>query len=355
MAIDDYRDYKKRQSSSQSRTSSSRTSSTSRSRTSSSSSRGRTSSAGRSSTTRKRPSGTVVKKRKRVKKYRLTKEGKEFFQKLGLFIGLGTFSVAAIMGLVEGGNLGNTQAETTTPPGIYGEDTRDKTPADVLEEMTGGVENDTLDTYVSTYAGKEYKFCSEEYALEIAQDAIDNVNEMFGNAGMNPLVPGSENYLPDYFDKYMLAGLAFQESTFRYQEADGDPIYSSVKARGMCQCKEDTLDYIKWYAKTVLGVELSYEFEDLDDPRISIEVAAMVLATNAENSFKPTRKNNAFSQAGITFSPEAQKTMMLSSYYHGANGVVNRLLKSGTTTSDYAKGILANEEMLRDKYGEMQR
>lgn len=351
MAIDDYRDYKKRQ------TSGSSKSTSSRSRTSSSSSRSRTSSSNRSgsSTTRRKPTGTVVKKRRRVKKYRLTKKGKELLQKLGIYTGLGVFSVAAIMGLVEGGNLSNTKAETTPTTGIYGEDTRDKTPADVLDELTGNTESSTPDTYISTYGSKEYKFCSQEYALEIAQDAIDNVNELFGDAGMKPLVPGSENYLPDYFDKYMLAGLAFQESTLRYQEADGDPIYSSVKARGMCQCKEETLDYIKWYTKTVLGVELDYEFEDLDDPRVSIEVAALVLATNAENNFKPTRKNNAFSQAGIAFSPEAQKTMMLSSYFHGANGVVNRLLKSGTTTSDYAKGIIANENMLREKFGEMTR
>lgn len=348
MAIEDYKNYRKKQSSSSSR-STSRSSGSSRSRTNSSS-RGRT-----TSTSRKRPTGTVVKKRKRVKKYRLTKEGKEFFQKLGLYLGLGSVGVAALFGIANAGQLGNTRAETTTPPGLYGEDTRDKTAEDILNEMTGAVESETPDTYISNYGDKEYKFCSQEYALEIAQEAIDNVNEMFGNAGMNPLVPGSEEYLPEYFDKYMLAGLAFQESTLRYQEADGDPIYSSVKARGMCQCKEETLDYVKWYAKTVLGVELGYEFEDLDDPRVSIEVAAMVLATNAENNFKPTRKNNAFSQAGIQFTPEAQKTMMLSSYYHGANGVVKRLLNSGTTTSDYAKGIIGHEAMFRDKYSEMQR
>ncbi len=352
MAIEDYRNYKKKQSSSSTR--SSRSSSTSRPRTSSSS-KGRTSSANRS-TTRKRPTGTVVKKRKRVKKYRLTKEGKEFFQKLGLYFGLGSIGVATLVGLINGGEIGRTKAETTNPPGLYGEDTRDKTAEDILNEITGGVgENETKDTYISSYGKQDYYFCSQEYALELADDAIDNVNEMFENAGMNPLVPGSENYLPEYFDKYMLAGLAFQESTFRYLEADGDPIYSSVMARGMCQCKEETLDYVKWYAKTVLGVELDYDFEDLDDPRVSMEVAAMVLATNAETHFKPTRKDNAFSKSGISFSPQAQKTMMLSSYYHGAQGVVNRLLKSGTTTSDYAKGILSNEAMLREKYGEMQR
>ena len=350
MAIEDYRNYKKKQSSSSTRSS---RSSSSRPRTSTSS-KGRTSSSTRSST-RKRPTGTVVKKRKRVKKYKLTKKGKEFLQKLGIYTGLGVFGIAAIAGLIEGGELGNTKAETTNPPGIYGEDTRDKTPEDVLNEMTGGSQKDAPDTYVSSYGNKDYYFCSQEYALELADDAIDNVNEMFEGAGMNPLVPGSENYLPEYFDKYMLAGLAFQESTFRYLEADGDPIYSSVKARGMCQCKKETLDYVKWYAKTVLGVELDYDFEDLDDPRVSMEVAALVLATNAETHFKPTRKDNAFSQAGIRFSPEAQKTMMLSSYYHGAQGVVNRLLKSGTTTSDYAKGILSNEAMLREKYGELQR
>ena len=352
MAIEDYRNYKKKQSSSSTR--SSRSSSTSRSRTSTSS-KGRASSSSRS-VSRKKPTGTVVKKRKRVKKYRLTKEGKEFFQKLGIFFGLGSFSLAAIMGIVEGGDLSSTKAETTNPPGLYGEDTRDKTAEDILNEMTGGAEeSEASDTYISSYGSKDYYFCSQDYALELADDAIDNVNEMFENAGMNPLVPGSENYLPEYFDKYMLAGLAFQESTFRYLEADGDPIYSSVKARGMCQCKEETLDYVKWYAKTVLGVELDYDFEDLDDPRVSMEVAALVLATNAETHFKPTRKDNAFSKSGLRFSPEAQKTMMLSSYYHGAQGVVNRLLKSGTTTSDYAKGIIANEAMLREKYGEMQR
>lgn len=350
MAIEEYRDYKRKQSSSSSR---SRT--TSRSTSSRSGSTRGSASRGTSST-RKRPTGTVVKKGRRVKKYRLTKKGKEFLQKLGLFVGLGSFSALAIMGMIDGAEVGPAQAETTNPPALYGEDTRDKTATDAMNDILNGYTTPAIpDTYVSSYGEKEYNFCSQEYALELADSAIDNVNELFGNAGMKPLVPGSEEYLPEYFDKYMLAGLAYQESTLRYSEADGDPIYSSVKARGMCQCKEETLDYVKWYAKTVLGVELDYEFEDLDDPRVSMEVAALVLATNAENYFKPTRSNNAFEQAGIKFSPGAQKTMILSSYYHGAQGVVNRLLKSGTTTSDYANGILGHEAMFRDKFGEMGR
>ncbi|MBE5738641.1 MAG: hypothetical protein E7354_02830 [Clostridiales bacterium] len=355
MAIEDYRDYKKKQTNNRPSSQGGRPTPPGGRPSGVRTGGGSRHSAPSNNGNRPRPTGTVVKKKKKVNRYVLTEEGKKFFKNLALWTGIGAIGVAGVVGLVD--NIIDSQADiddNKDATAIYGEDTREQTAEDVLNNILGGSENGSSnDTYVANYAGESYNFCSEEYALELAQNAIDKVNALFSGAGMKPLVPGSDTYLN--FDKYTLAGLAFTESSFRYSEADGDPLYSSVKARGMCQCKAETLDYVKWYVKTVLGEELDYEFEDLDDPRVSMEVAAMVLATNVENYFKPTRKNNAFAQSGLEFSPELQKSMMLASYNAGAQGVVNRLLETGATSSEYARTIIQYENAFREKYSGLER
>lgn len=304
--------------------------------------------------------GGYVKNGRKVKKHILTPYGRKFFARLGVTAMVGAIGITTAVGLATRGKVvaEDKYAHTTTPPAMVENGSVDRDNRLDEDFVFGNMDNEISEEqgiYISSYGSKQYKYCTEEYALQLAEDAIENVNEMFGNAGMKPLVEGDDEYLPDYFDKYMLVGLACTESSLRCEGADGEPLYSSVKARGMCQCKEDTLDYVKWYAKTVLGVKLDYEFEDLDDPRVSLEVAALVLATNAENYYKPTKKDNAFSQSGLSFSQDAQKKLMLSSYYYGGKGALNRLVKNGTTSSDYANKILNYESSLREKYGEMSR
>ncbi len=354
MAIDDYRRYKEGRSSSTKKQTASRSSASRTTRSVSNGTKRNPSQSVKTSTVRKRPTGTV-KKKKRYKKYRLTEKGKKFFGTLGTIFTVGTIAVilsAMLSGEpveVPGLTTDNTTGSPNTSAGqLYD---RNDTALFAPEESTED-EEDMVDvqTYVSYYNGREYNFCTEDYVLELAEDAIDAVNSAFGEAGMNPLVPGSKNYLPEYLDKYVLAGLAMTESSFRINETDGDPLMSSANARGMCQCKEDTLDYVKWYAKSVLNVDIPYDFDDLDDPAVSMEVATWVLATNAENYFKPTRKNNAFDQAGIKFNEDIQKTMVLTSYNRGAQGVVNRLVNNGQTSSDYAERILSYSEQFRNKY-----
>jgi len=199
-------------------------------------------------------------------------------------------------------------------------------------------EEDYEKTYIGYYGQTKYEFITTEYALQLAEDAINNANEILADNG--------KKALPEFFDKYLQAGLAYQESNFRVKREDGTGLYSVVGAQGLCQIRDNLsmVDVNNWLE--TMGVNVEYTKEDLNDPRKSMEISVLYQALVLNNYCK-------------NMTPEMQKYVMLMAYNIGPTKAKNmdrnefeeRYMDN---EGSYANKIINFANKFRDKYPSME-
>ena len=210
------------------------------------------------------------------------------------------------------------------------------------------------DTYYDYYAGTKYEFATPEYALELAESAINNVNEMLKD--LPPINEGDENFLPEYVDKYLLSGLAMQESSLRIRKADGGKVISSVGAVGICQIKASMAlkDVQDWLVQ--LGIDKEYTSEDLSDPEKAMEVSALYQGLLLHKYYRADK--DIYNHIGRAFSPKLQEILMLSAYNSGLgtirNAVENEKFFENYYNNEYsyANKIIGHSKNLEERFPE---
>ena len=210
------------------------------------------------------------------------------------------------------------------------------------------------DTYYDYYAGTKYEFATPEYALELAESAINNVNEMLKD--LPPINEGDENFLPEYVDKYLLSGLAMQESSLRIRKADGGKVISSVGAVGICQIKASMAlkDVQDWLVQ--LGIDKEYTSEDLSDPEKAMEVSALYQGLLLHKYYRADK--DIYNHIGRAFSPKLQEILMLSAYNSGLgtirNAVENEEFFENYYNNEYsyANKIIGHSKNLEERFPE---
>jgi hypothetical protein len=196
--------------------------------------------------------------------------------------------------------------------------------------------------YVDTYDGQEYLFCTRDYVYQLAQQALNNCEQLFAN---DPAVKdmGKNGFYQDFFDEDMLAAITYTESTFRVQKTNGQPLESHTGALGMCQVEPTAIDTINSWLVSPMEVEgVNYTKADANDPLKSLEMATLLLIRNSKNETKPS--DETYTQLGVPYSEELEEKLLIAMYFYGEGNVKNAC-KNRTLFDTYL-----NPEW-RDAYG----
>lgn len=216
---------------------------------------------------------------------------------------------------------------------------------------------------VKKYGGTNYYMMSEDFAVKIAGESMARVEQMLKENVPNiaPLAPGDDTFYPDYYDAYMLAGLSMTESDFRICTEDGTPLTSNVGALGPMQIKPETVDYVNYWVKDVMGIKgVQYTINDLTDPEKSMDIANLYLISCAKNYTRDNCNNPIFKKMGVDFSKTRQQQILIAMYNEGPGNMLNHAedgsiysyLKEGPKTN-YLNKVLTKTEQIRVNQQEM--
>ena len=209
-----------------------------------------------------------------------------------------------------------------------------------------------LSPTLTTYGGEEYYMFSTEQILEIGRQSLAECEKVLGEVdGLRHFGKNGETVFPDFYDEYLIAGLAFTESSYRIYDEDENLLKSSANAYGLTQIKASTIDYVNWWMEEVMGLENpGYTIEDLKDPRKAMEITNYFNLSSILNYVRDSKP--IYIAAGAT--EQGQKEAMIAIYNAGA-GNVQAYAKSGTLhqylssgpKSNYVNKVLSHEAQIR--------
>ena len=216
------------------------------------------------------------------------------------------------------------------------------------------------DTYVDTYQGIEYRYCSKNYVERLSRQALKNVDKLMHQVpNMSPVGTKTGSFYPEYFNVHMLSAIAYTESTYRYIEADGDPLVSEDGAIGMCQLTPGAIKTINEWLSDTMELDKQYTVEDASDPLKSLELAILYNIRNSKNRLKEGKAN--YEKMGVKFSLDLQEKLLYAMYFYG-EGNVQIAINNGkifdtylnpewrdSNDHNYVNKVLENKEKL---YGE---
>ena len=176
---------------------------------------------------------------------------------------------------------------------------------------------------------------------------------------MSPVGTKSGDFYPEYFNVNMLSAIAYTESTYRYIEADGDPLVSEDGAIGMCQLTPGAIKTINEWLSGTMELDKQYTVEDASDPLKSLELAILFNIRNSKNRLKEGKDN--YEKMGVKFSLDLQEKLLYAMYFYG-EGNVQSAINNGkifdtylnpewrdSNGHNYVNKVLENKEKL---YGE---
>ena len=244
--------------------------------------------------------------------------------------------------------------EPSKDNGKYNEKGEFETPSilDNVDFDTTTQNKPNLEPTLSYYGEEEYYMFSTEQILELGRQSIAECEAVLNQVdGLRHFGNDGNSIFPDYYDEYLIAGLAYTESTFRIYDEDKNLLKSHADAYGLTQVKKETIDYVNWWMENILELENpNYTLEDLKDPKKAMMITNYFNLSSILNYIRGAKP--LYEAVGCT--TQGQKEVMLAIYNAGAgnvttymdNGTLHRYLSSGSK-SNYVNKVLANESQIR--------
>lgn len=176
---------------------------------------------------------------------------------------------------------------------------------------------------------------TEDQVLDLAEKSLIKIRENLVANGATPMVEGSNQFYPDWFNAKMITSIAFMESSFRTSNKDGSPLLGygeSQRARGMCQLLPSTVDQINLWLKNTMDSDLSYTYEDCDNPNKAIEMCILLCIMNTKNYFRYGK--DIYKDLDFKDNPNLQEKCVVASYKYGPGNVL-KAYKNGELLDKY--------------------
>lgn len=211
-----------------------------------------------------------------------------------------------------------------------------------------------------SYNGVEYYTMNTEYVLKTAKESLIRIEKLLKDnvEGLTPVAGTSGNFYPDYYNEYMLAGIAYTESSYRICTKDKLPLTSKDGALGPMQILPTTVDYVNYWLNDVMEIkDISFSTKDLIDPAKSMDIANLYLISCAKNYAKPTSRNSLFKYLNEDFSRARQQELIIAIYNegpknmldHAQNGNIYDYLKEGSK-QNYLNTVLKNANNIKQNH-----
>jgi len=192
--------------------------------------------------------------------------------------------------------------------------------------------------YYDEYQGEDYLFCPESYILELADFAINKLEQEYKQSGtLTPLEDGG--FIPDCISPELVAALCLMESSNRIEDKNGNPIAANNKidnpnsAKGILQQKPVFVTDANNYSLSHGGD--GYTLEDRYNPLTAMEMCV----TNLNRIYRAYLQKGRATYTALTqngYSEEKILGALIVSYSDG-EGNMSNWAKSGIL-----EGVLSN-------------
>lgn len=229
-------------------------------------------------------------------------------------VAAGTLATLTVIGFLVGNNLSSHQENNQ--PVI---DTT--TSAEVItirpDETTNA--NTSEITQAEEYG---YKLTTEQI-LRLADKSLSKISKELMSHGATPMSAAGNEFYPEWFNKEMITSITLMESSGRATNADGSPLfgYGTVnRARGMCQMLSSTVDQLNYWLHNTMESDLSYTYEDCDNPEKSVEMCILLCIMNTKNYFRPGK--DIYNALDFGNNEDIQMQCVVGSYKYGPGNIM---------------------------------
>lgn len=179
---------------------------------------------------------------------------------------------------------------------------------------------------IKSIKGVDYYCCTPECTLELARQSMARIQKLLQSAGATPVGLDSGEFYPEYYNEYLLSGIAMTESSLRVCTTSGEPLVSKDGAIGLMQVLPKTVSTINdWLVDTMGITGLSYTTQDLSNPEKSMDIANLTLIWICKNYCKPNCNNPLYKKMDKEFSLADQKNILIATYEQGPDEMIKHI------------------------------
>ena len=230
-------------------------------------------------------------------------------------VAAGTLATLTVLSFLVGSNLASLEdkekpvVDTTTPAEVI-----TNKPAEPTQDYASEI----------TQPEEEYGYkLTTEQILRLADKSLGKISKILMSTGATPMSTSGNEFYPEWFNKEMITSITLMESSGRATNADGSPLYgygTTQRARGMCQLLPSTVDQINYWLHNTMESDLSYTYEDCDNPEKSVEMCILLCIMNTKNFFRPGK--DIYQALDLRNNETIQMQCVVGSYNYGPGNIM---------------------------------